>query len=224
MGFAVRQVVNVLQKVTKIKLPMFVVDLEPAVINKDIFHVTSLLHTKVKIEEPHKRNDIIQCLNCQDYSHLRKYCSYSSRCVRYGDNHPSTTCSKTIFTPTKCALCKSDHPANYKGCQIYKDLQRLRKPASDIHDKYHYNKNIVNNVNNTNCDATQQPTFNNHTPPKLSQTYTQAAHTNNLVPTSNNQINDNTFSNFLNEFKALINPLLSLLTTVLERLLAENVK
>lgn len=101
MGFSVRQVVNVLQKITKIKLPMFFVDLEPAGINNDVFHVTSLLHTKVKIEEPHKRKDIIQCLNCQDYGHSRKYCSYPPRCVRCGDNHPSTSCSKSTTTPAK---------------------------------------------------------------------------------------------------------------------------
>lgn len=121
-------------------------------------------------------------------------------------------------------MCKSDHPSNYKGCQIYKDLQRLRKPALNIHSNYQNNKNVINNVNNTYCEATQQPTVNNHTPPKHSQTYAQATHTNNSVPTSINQINDNTLSNFLNEFKTIINPLLSLLTTVLDRLLAQNVK
>lgn len=52
IGFSVRQVSNVLQKTTKNKLPMFFVDLEPAEINKDIVGVTSLLHTKIKIEEP----------------------------------------------------------------------------------------------------------------------------------------------------------------------------
>ncbi|XP_025424523.1 uncharacterized protein LOC112693598 isoform X2 [Sipha flava] len=199
----------------------------PAVINTELFHVTSLLHTKVKIEEPHKRKDIIQCLNCQDYGHSRKYCSYSPRCVRCGDNHPSTSCTKSTTTPAKCALCKSDHPANYKGCKIYKDLQQLRKPATNNHGNYQNNKNVVNNINitkNTNCEATQQPTVNDYTPPKRSLTYAQATHNNNSDPTSNNQINDNTLSNFLNEFKALINPLLSLLTTVLDRLLAQNVK
>jgi len=64
LGFSVRQVANVLQKVTKNKLPMFFVDLEPATINKDIFNLTSLLHTKIKVEEPHKRKDIMQCHNC----------------------------------------------------------------------------------------------------------------------------------------------------------------
>ena len=206
---------------------MFFVDLEPAVINNDIFKVTSLLHTKVKIEEPHKRKDIIQCLNCQNYGHSRKYCSYSPRCVRCGENHPSSSCTKTTPTPAKCCLCKSDHPANYEGCQIYKVLQRLRKPASNNYSYYQSNKNDINSVNNTKnniCKATQQPTVNVYTPPKYSQTYAQATHTNNPDSSANKHINDNSLSNFLKEFKALINPLLSLLTIVLNCLLAQNVE
>jgi hypothetical protein len=164
--------------------------------------------------------DIIQCLNSQNYDHSRKYCSYSPRCVRCCDNHPSTSYSESITAPTKYALCKNDHPANYKCCQIYKDFQRLRKPASNYHGIYQNNKN-VNNINitkNTNCEATQQPIVNDYKPPKYSQTYAQATHNNNSDPTFNNQINDNTLSNFLNEFKALINPLISLLTTILDHL------
>jgi len=140
IGFSVRQVSNVLQKTTKNKLPMFFVDLELAEINKDIFGVTSFLHTKIKIEEPHKRKDVIQCLNCQEYSHTRKYCSYSPRCVRCEGHHPSFSCSKSNESPDKCALCEGDHPSNYNGCCIYKDLQRFRKPNS-------YNYVIQNNVN-----------------------------------------------------------------------------
>ena len=128
IGFSVRQVTNVIQKATKNNIPMFFVDLEPAAINTDIFSVTSLLHTKIKIEEPHKRRDILQCHNCQDYGHSKKYCSYSPRCVRCGE-HPSIHCTKTRDSPAKCALCKGDHPANYKGCQTYKSLQQLRKPT-----------------------------------------------------------------------------------------------
>lgn len=225
IGFSVRQVTNVLQKTTKNKLPLFFVDLEPAAINTDIFSVTSLLHTKIKVEEPHKRRDILQCLNCQEYGHSKKYCSYSPRCVRCGEEHPSTQCVKTRDLPAKCALCKGDHPANYKGCQTYKNLQQLRKPALNKYSNYQKN-NVVNNlnyVNNSNCEATQQPTFNTNTQLKPLQTYAKATSPNNSSQTPNNPINDCTLLNFLNEFKSLITPLLSLLTTVLDRLLMQNV-
>ena len=157
IGYSVRQVANVLQKITKHKLPMFFVDLEPAEINKDIFGVTSLLHTKIKIEEPHKRRDVIQCLNCQDYGHTKKYCSYPPRCVRCGGHHPSTSCNKSNELLAKCALCEEDHLANYKGCCIYKDLQQLRKPNSIKHVMQNNNQGL-NNVNINNCKVNQQHT------------------------------------------------------------------
>lgn len=109
---------------------MFFVDLKPVEINKDIFSETSLLHTKIKIEEPHKRRDVIQCHNCQDYGHSEKFCSYSLRRVRCGGNHPSFSCGISSESPAKCALFERDHPANYKGCRIFKDHQRFRKATS----------------------------------------------------------------------------------------------
>ncbi|KAF0688558.1 Uncharacterized protein FWK35_00037936, partial [Aphis craccivora] len=50
--FEVRQVTNVLHKVNKNPLPLFFVDLEPTPKSKEIFELSSLLHTKIRIEEP----------------------------------------------------------------------------------------------------------------------------------------------------------------------------
>jgi len=217
IGFTVRQVSNVLQKTTKNKLPIFFVDLEPAEINNDIFGVTSLLHTKMKIEEPHKRKDVIQCHNCQEYGHTRNYCSYSPRCVRCGGHHPSSSCNKSHESPAKCGLCEGNHPANYKGCHMYKDLQRFRKPNSSNHVSQNNVTKGRNNTNINNCKVPQQQTPDTISPPR---TYAHAT----SGHTPNTESNDKSLMNFLSEFKALINPLLSLLTTVLDRLLAQNVK
>jgi len=65
-GFSVRQVSNVLHKITKSNLPLFFVDLEPTEINKEIFDVNSLLHTIIKIEESYKLRELIQCQNSQE--------------------------------------------------------------------------------------------------------------------------------------------------------------
>lgn len=58
-----RQVANVMHKTTKNKRPIYFIDLEMAQINEGIFNLTSLLHTRVKIEETHKSKDIVLCLN-----------------------------------------------------------------------------------------------------------------------------------------------------------------
>ena len=130
ISYQIRHITNVLHKSTKINLPIFFVDLEPLELNKDIFHVNHILHIKIKIEEPYKRRDIVQCLNCQECDHTKTYCAHTSRCVHCAECHPTSTCQKPRSLPAKCALCQGEHPANYKGCQIHKKLQKLRNPNS----------------------------------------------------------------------------------------------
>jgi len=60
IDFTVRQVVNVCHKITKLSLPIFFMDFESGEINKDIFHIKSIFHTKIKTEEPHKRREFVQ--------------------------------------------------------------------------------------------------------------------------------------------------------------------
>lgn len=104
--FEVRNVTNVLHKTTKRPLPLFFVVLEPNHYSNDIFKLSSLLHTKVKVEEPYKPKVISQCLNCQEYGYTRAYCRYSARCVRHSTFHPSSECSKSRDSPAnaRCAL------------------------------------------------------------------------------------------------------------------------
>lgn len=123
--FEVRNVTNVLHKVHKHPLPLFFVDLEPSPQSNDIYKLTSILHTKIKVEEPHKPKIISQCLNCQEYGHTKSYCNYSSRCVRCSDHHLSFDCTISRDTLPKCALCQGNHPASYRGCIVYKEIQRL---------------------------------------------------------------------------------------------------
>jgi len=59
IGFQVHQITNVQHKTSKINLPIFFVDLEPSELNKHIFHISHILHTKVKIEESFKKRDLV---------------------------------------------------------------------------------------------------------------------------------------------------------------------
>jgi len=104
-NLSVLQVVNVLQRQTKIPLRLFFVGLVKDDNSKTIFDITSIRHTKIKVEEPHKCRDLVQCQNCQDYGHTRSYCNHSPRCVRCGKNHLSSSCDTPIDVPPTCALC-----------------------------------------------------------------------------------------------------------------------
>ncbi|KAE9530603.1 hypothetical protein AGLY_011065 [Aphis glycines] len=212
--YEVRQVTNVLHKVNKNPLPLFFVDLEPTLKSNEIFKMSSLLHCKIKIEEPYKPKTISQCFNCQQYGHTRTYCGYQPRCVRCGADHQSTACPNSRDAPPKCAHCSQNHPANYKGCTIYKELQR-RKNSSAPSNRLQNNFNVQTN----NVQSSHPPvrTFPNHPSPQT-QTYAQAtSNTPDFAappPSTDTQPPDlsKLLTNFLDEFKNVINPLISLLT------------
>jgi len=133
--FEVRQVTPVLHRLNKNPLPLFFVDLEPTTHSNEIFQLTSLLHTKIIVEEPYKPKTISQRANCQDYGHTKAYCGYSPRCVRCGNDHHSSSYPNSRDEPPKCALCQENHPASYKGCTVYKNLQRRKNPNTINNNK-----------------------------------------------------------------------------------------
>ncbi|KAL4085335.1 hypothetical protein QTP88_027194 [Uroleucon formosanum] len=180
--FEVRQVSNVLHKTTKRPLPLFFVDLEPTDLSNDIYKLNSLLHTKIKVEEPYKPKVISQCNNCQEYGHTKTYCGYHSRCVRCGDHHQSSACPISRSDPPKCALCSGDHPASYKGCSVYRDLQRGRNQTSK-------NNFLSDNIRNKTSNVRDShPLANSHLnqPSNHSPTYAQATagQSHNPIPNS----------------------------------------
>jgi len=220
IGFSTRQVTNIKHHQTKMALPMFFVDLEPDPSNKDIFNVKSILHTLVKVEEPHKRRDIPQCLNCQSYGHTRAYCSYPPRCVKCGEGHPTSVCEKTPDTPATCALCSGSHPANYKGCTVHKELQNRRRhplTSTKLTQKPHLKHPLQ-------CPApsTSSPSSNlqSNTHPRSYANVTGNDTTHNQFCDNHSPKTDiDVFSKFLDELKSVINPLITLLTSVISKLL-----
>jgi len=233
IGHSVKNVINIKHHQTKSPLPMFFVDLNPQESDNDIFSITALLHTKVKIEEPHKKREIPQCLNCQSYGHTRTYCAYPPKCVKCGDTHPTSSCIKPPDLPAKCALCSGPQPANYKGCLIFKQLgQKHPNYSSKTANTSSKTANISSKTANISS-FNQQPLLppdtssspgDRHQLDENSSTYPRSyanaakGHppNNHSNPTDNNM---NDFTKFLDEFKSIINPLLSLLTQVLTNLI-----
>lgn len=219
-NLTILQVVNVLQRHTKIPLPLFFVDLAKDENCKTIFDITSILHTKIKVEEPHKRRELVQCQNCQDYGHTRAYCNYTPRCVRCGKNHASSSCDKPNDVPPTCALCQGNHPANYRGCQIHKQLQKHRYKSTHTPPPQ--------NVNPSETQASTQTTLRPSPPitsnPQRSYSQATAGIKQDTAPPNTTQQPDinSTLNNFISEFKSIITPLISLLTTVISRLIENN--
>lgn len=122
-GHEVRQIVNVIHRVTKEKLPLYFIDLEPRANNRDIFNIKYINHVKVTIEAPYKKKEVLQCKRCQRFGHSKNQCFRPFRCVKCGNDHPTITCTKPPETEATCANCQGKHPASYKGCNKYKQYK-----------------------------------------------------------------------------------------------------
>lgn len=122
----------------KIPTSTFFVNLEPCPNNKMVKSIQYIHHQRIKIEDPRKSRTIVQCQRCQQYGHSKNNCMRPYRCVKCGEGHKTSECpKKDRNSPAKCALCSCDHPANYKGCQVYKEiLSRKMKPRSIPTDKF----------------------------------------------------------------------------------------
>lgn len=245
-GFLVKNVTNILKAQTKEPLPLFFVDLNPAPNNQDIFTLKTICFTKVKIEVPHIKHDLVQCHRCQQYGHTKSYCHHQPKCVRCGENHSSNSCSKSKDLPAKCALCGNNHPANYRGCTVHKDLQRLRKKLKPTTNS----RLTTDNSNSSQTQSSSQPLqaefrhLNNVTPVPQNElnltqhkAYSQAVKGNNsdkpILNNKNDSLPDQVLTvqltTFISEFKTLIsplitllNPLITLLTSLINKLSSNN--
>lgn len=95
---------------------------------EDIYSIKEILHIRVKIEPLRKNNKPIpQCKKCQSYNHTQNYCGRKPRCVKCAGMHQSTLCSVEKTQPAKCANCQGNHTANYRGCEVAKELQKIRE-------------------------------------------------------------------------------------------------
>jgi hypothetical protein len=64
-----------------------------------------------------------------EIGHTKAYCYHSPRCVKCAGTHRTTNCPrKERSDQVKCVLCSGNHPTNYKGCTVYKELQQRTFP------------------------------------------------------------------------------------------------
>jgi len=214
-GHTPRNVTNVLQRNSKLPLPMFFIDLESALNNKDIFEIKSLHYTKIRIEEPRHNKQTLQCLRCQGFGHTKAYCNHPPKCVRCGDNHLSTDCSisllnvpfveEAIQQTTECVPSIKNFNRRYNHKQNYDNRNNAPHPTINV-----------------KRDSTSTTNLNS----QLRKSYAQATNSNNhsSSPPSDPDIISIKLSSFLDDFKSLINPLISPLTTVINKLIKSNDK
>jgi hypothetical protein len=76
-------------------------------------------------------------------------------CVKCGGEHNTSMCRRKPNTPAKYGLYGGAHPANYKGCDIYPNLQK----------KNRHQKGLQQHRNTTQQNANININDNNQFPP-----------------------------------------------------------
>ena len=116
-----------------------------------------------------------------------------------GGKHSTADCKKPRDAPATCALCNGPHTPNYKGCEFYQHILRV--------------KGSVNNRFNLHSTV-QMPSIPTTTPPTTSPTKRQTlshadiAKGKHTADTVEHNHQSNMLSTFLTEFKTMFHQLL----------------
>lgn len=153
------EIINARFGQNKIPTGTFFVNLEPSPNNGCVKQIKYIYNTSVVIEDPRKKSSIVQCKRCQQYGHSKNNCLRPYRCVKCAKSHNTIDCPiKDKNTPATCALCLENHPANYKGCSVYKEIR----------DRKHNSKNRF-----TRNTPHQKPTETTSSPQSETQLNTE---------------------------------------------------
>lgn len=149
--FAIQDVVNIQKKekkgelVVRRRLPLFMLVFHNQEDIKRIYDIKNILGIEVKIEPLRKRSALIpQCKRCQGYGHTQNNCFKVPRCVKCAGKHKTSECVKPKTQPAKCANCNEAHPANYRGCIVAKELQKIRNDAVRKQRLFKISSNVPN--------------------------------------------------------------------------------
>lgn len=128
-GHRVVNIYNPRSRIDKTPLNIFFVDLAQASNNEKIKDLRSICRQICSVEPPRKFNELAQCFRCQEFGHTQRYCHKKPRCVRCTGDHASKDCPNHRDQPPICLHCEQQHPANYKGCSVYK--KKLKQQSAD---------------------------------------------------------------------------------------------
>lgn len=241
LGYQPTQMTPVHHPVTKVQLPLFFVDLKPKPDNENIYTLTRLYYSVIKVEPPKPKRGVVQCLNCQEYGHSRNYCHKRSRCVKCSGYHSTKDCVKPKDAPPTCVNCNGQHTANYRGCSVHQRLQSNTLPPrhnsrSPVTGQYSSSATSPlplqpqvspSTFNLTNhsfppLNLTSLPQLPVHVPPQASLHPSPAAYAATVQPQPLSQTQFQCIMGKLDSLLSLLQPILHALSQVLPVLLKQS--
>uniref|UniRef100_A0A1B0CFJ6 Uncharacterized protein n=1 Tax=Lutzomyia longipalpis TaxID=7200 RepID=A0A1B0CFJ6_LUTLO len=168
---------------TKTKLSTLSVELKPSSNNKELTKVIRLGCMCVRVEEMRReRRRIPQCVRCQSYNHTKNYCNRDPKCVKCAGPHWSHQCVKKHHgSNVKCALCGGNHTANYKGCDVFREMQKKKFPQ--LRNRSNPNHNTQSQGANNSTESSQNtPRTPQMTRPGVTFSQTLRGNSSNATP------------------------------------------
>lgn len=125
-GLKIEKVDHKLSWKSKEPLNMFVLSFHNDEDVNKIYATKHILGCKIEIHPLKNPKLIPQCKRCQAYGHTHKYCKKEPRCVKCTGKHLTADCIKSPQEKPKCVHCGLPHPANYRGCEVAKEMQMIK--------------------------------------------------------------------------------------------------
>ncbi|GFT08120.1 nucleic-acid-binding protein from transposon X-element [Trichonephila clavipes] len=91
-GFQVQKVAQFTKTRTKLKLPIFMVELQRTPDSPDIFQVDTCCYLSIKVDTYNRRPGVAQCYNCNLFNHSSVNCHIQTRCLKCGESHKTGDC------------------------------------------------------------------------------------------------------------------------------------
>lgn len=185
-------------------LPIFLVQINANSNINQLKSIRGLLHRCVHWE-PLRKPEIPQCRKCQGFFHSASNCFLERRCVKCNQKHEIGKCHLANVAVNEreklfCVLCnKSGHPASYKGCEKYKELQKKIRAKRQM---------FTNNRNNNTSYSYTNPNVSFANVLKMKGINTGAIVTEN-INNSNNFNNNSLLENLKHSIDALSNQIIN---------------
>ncbi|GFT63890.1 nucleic-acid-binding protein from transposon X-element [Trichonephila clavipes] len=119
LGYTVDKVSQLTGRITKQKLPVFLITLPRNINNSKIFHLNRLCYLSVNVEG-YEGKGVTQCYSCNKFNHTADLCHLKPRCLKCGLNHQTKDCEINKVEQMYCINCETiGHMANYAKCPLY---------------------------------------------------------------------------------------------------------
>ncbi|GFX22052.1 PRE_C2HC domain-containing protein [Trichonephila clavipes] len=158
-GFTVLKVTQLIGKITKQKLPVFLISLPRNIHNAKIFDLKKLSYLSINVEG-YDNKGVTQCYSCNKFNHTADNCRLTPRCLKCGESHQTRECQIQHIEQAFCINCQAfGHMANYAKCPLYPK----QKKVSPTNTKSNYTS-IVNSLVRPNISYAQATNNNTSNP------------------------------------------------------------